>query len=125
MLRAFGAEVILTPGSEGMDGAIRVAEEMAAGDKNIFIPQQFKNPANPDVHRRTTAAEIWRDTDGRIDFLVAGVGTGGTITGAGEELKRLKQDLQCIAVEPADSAVLSGNPLRTTPHPRDRRWFYP
>jgi cysteine synthase A len=115
LLRAFGAEVILTPGSEGMDGAIRVAEEMAAGDKNIFIPQQFKNPANPDVHRRTTAAEIWRDTDGRIDFLVAGVGTGGTITGAGEELKRLKPELQCIAVEPADSAVLSGNPRG--PHP--------
>ncbi len=87
LLRAYGADLILTPGPEGMDGAIRKAEEMAASDPRYFVPQQFKNPANPEIHRRTTAEEIWRDTDGKIDFLVSGVGTGGTITGTGEVLK--------------------------------------
>jgi len=108
LLRAYGAELVLTPGSEGMDGAIRKAEEMAAEDKHYFIPQQFKNPANPDVHRKTTAEEIWRDTDGEVDFLVAGVGTGGTITGVGEVLKSRKPSFKVIAVEPDGSPVLSG-----------------
>ncbi len=108
LLRAYGAELILTPGSEGMAGAIRKAEEMAAADARYFIPQQFENPANPEVHRRTTAEEIWRDTDGQVDILVAGVGTGGTITGTGEVLKSHKPSLQVIAVEPDASPVLSG-----------------
>jgi len=108
LLRAYGAELVLTPGSEGMDGAIRKAEEMAAEDKHYFIPQQFKNPANPDVHRKTTAEEIWRDTDGEVDFLVAGVGTGGTITGVGEVLKSRKPSFKVIAVEPDSSPILSG-----------------
>jgi len=108
LLRAYGAELVLTPGSEGMDGAIRKAEEMAAKDSHYFIPQQFKNPANPDVHRKTTAEEIWRDTDGEVDFLVAGVGTGGTITGVGEVLKSRKPSFKVIAVEPDGSPVLSG-----------------
>jgi len=108
LLRAYGAELVLTPGSEGMDGAIRKAEEMAAEDKHYFIPQQFKNPANPEVHRKTTAEEIWRDTDGEVDFLVAGVGTGGTITGVGEVLKSRKPSFKVIAVEPDGSPVLSG-----------------
>jgi cysteine synthase A len=115
LLRAYGAELILTPGSEGMPGAIRRAEELAAGDPRYFIPQQFKNPANPEVHRRTTAEEIWRDTDGKADILVAGVGTGGTITGVGEVIRARKPSFQCIAVEPAASAVLSGGPKG--PHP--------
>ncbi|MGB9641542.1 MAG: cysteine synthase A [Anaerolineales bacterium] len=110
LLRAFGAELILTPGSEGMSGAIRKAEELAAQDGRYFIPQQFKNPANPEIHRLTTAEEIWRDTDGNADMLVAGVGTGGTITGVGEVLKARKPDFKVIAVEPAGSAVLSGKP---------------
>ena len=108
MLRAYGAELILTPGSEGMLGAIRKAEQLAEGDSRYLILQQFNNPANPDVHRRTTAEEIWRDTDGRVDILVAGVGTGGTITGVGEAIKARKPGFQCIAVEPDSSAVLSG-----------------
>jgi len=108
LLRAYGAELVLTPGSEGMAGAIRQAEEMAAADQRYFIPQQFKNPANPDVHRRTTAEEIWRDTDGKADILVAGVGTGGTITGVGEVLKTRKPSFRCVAVEPDGSPVLSG-----------------
>jgi cysteine synthase A len=108
LLRAYGAELILTPGSEGMDGAIRKAEEMAASDPHYFIPQQFKNPANPEIHRRTTAEEIWRDTDGKVDFLVAGVGTGGTITGIGEVLKSRKPSFKVVAVEPDASPVLSG-----------------
>jgi cysteine synthase A len=108
LLAAFGAQIILTPGSEGMTGAVRKAEEIAKGDKRYFMPQQFKNPANPQVHRRTTAKEIWNDTDGRIDILVAGVGTGGTITGVAEAIKRKKPDFKVIAVEPKDSAVLSG-----------------
>lgn len=108
LLRAYGAELVLTPGSEGMRGAIRKAEEMAAADARYFIPQQFENPANPAVHRRTTAEEIWRDTDGLVDILVSGVGTGGTITGVGEVLKARKPSCQIVAVEPADSPVLAG-----------------
>lgn len=108
LLRAYGAELILTPGSEGMPGAIRKAEELAASDKRYFMPQQFKNPANPEIHRRTTGQEIWRDTDGTVDFVVAGVGTGGTITGIGEALKANKPTVKMIAVEPDASPVLSG-----------------
>lgn len=108
LLRAYGAELILTPGDEGMPGAIEKAQAMAAADDNYFIPQQFENGANPEVHRRTTAEEIWRDTDGEVDVLVAGVGTGGTITGIAEVLKARKESFQAIAVEPADSPVLSG-----------------
>ena len=108
LLRAFGAELILTPGSEGMDAAISLAKEMAANDPRVFVPQQFENPANPEIHRRTTAQEILRDTDGEIDYFVAGVGTGGTITGVGEVLKMSNPDLKVIAVEPIDSPVLSG-----------------
>jgi cysteine synthase A len=115
LLRAYGAELILTPGSEGMAGAIRKAEEMVAADPRCFVPQQFKNPANPEIHRQTTAEEIWRDTDGKIDLFVAGIGTGGTITGVGEVLKARKPSLRCIAVEPADSPVLSGG--SRGPHP--------
>ena len=115
LLRAFGAELVLTPGSEGMGGAIRKAEEMAAADSRYFIPQQFENPANPDIHRKTTAEEIWRDTDGRVDFLVAGVGTGGTITGVGEVIKARKPSFKAIAVEPDGSPVLSGG--QKGPHP--------
>ena len=108
LFMAYGAELILTPGAEGMKGAIRRAVEMAANDSRYFIPQQFENPANPDVHRRTTAEEIWRDTDGQADILVAGVGTGGTITGVAEVLKARKPGFKTIAVEPAGSPVLSG-----------------
>ena len=115
LLKAYGAELILTPGSEGMPGAIKKAEELAAGDPRYFIPQQFKNPANPEIHRRTTAEEIWRDTDGKADFLVSGVGTGGTITGVGEVIKPRRPSFKCIAVEPDASAVLSGGPKG--PHP--------
>ena len=115
LLRAFGAELVLTPGSEGMFGAIQKAEELAASDPRYFIPQQFTNPANPEIHRRTTAEEIWRDTDGRADILVAGVGTGGTITGVGEVIKARKPSFQVIAVEPDASPVLSGG--QKGPHP--------
>src|SRR5512137_1873802 len=115
LLRAYGAELILSPGSEGMPGAIRRAEELAATDSRYFIPQQFENPANPDIHRRTTAEEIWRDTDGQVDFLVAGVGTGGTITGVAEVIKARKPTFKAIAVEPDASPVLSGGPKG--PHP--------
>jgi len=115
LLRAYGAELVLTPGAERMPGAIRKAEEMAAADPRYFIPQQFENPANPEVHRRTTAEEIWRDTDGKADMLVSGIGTGGTITGVGEALKARKPSFRCIAVEPDASAVLSGGPAG--PHP--------
>ncbi len=108
LLRAYGAELILTPGSEGMPGAIKRAEEMAAADPHYFIPQQFKNPANPEIHRQTTAEEIWRDTDGQADILVAGIGTGGTITGVGEVIKARKPSFRCVAVEPDASPVLSG-----------------
>jgi cysteine synthase A len=115
LLRAYGADLVLTPGSEGMNGAIRTAEEMAAADSRYFIPQQFKNPANPEIHRKTTAAEIWRDTDGKVDILVSGIGTGGTITGVGEVIKARKPSFQAIAVEPDASPVLSGGPKG--PHP--------
>jgi len=108
LLKALGAELVLTPGAEGMKGAIRKAEELAAEIPNSFIPQQFNNPANPAMHRRTTAEEIWRDTDGEVDVFVAGVGTGGTITGVGEVLKARKPSVKVVAVEPADSPVLSG-----------------
>jgi cysteine synthase A len=108
LLRAYGAELVLTPGPEGMLGAIRRAEQIVAEDPNCFMPQQFNNPANPEVHRRTTAEEIWRDTDGKVDILVAGVGTGGTITGVGEVIKQRKPGFQVIAVEPDASPVLSG-----------------
>jgi cysteine synthase A len=115
LLRAYGAELILTPGPDGMGGAIRKAEELAAADSRYFVPQQFKNPANPEIHRRTTAEEIWRDTDGKVDFLVSGVGTGGTITGVGEVIKSRKPSFKAIAVEPDASPVLSGGPKG--PHP--------
>lgn len=115
LLRAYGAELVLTPGGEGMPGAIRRAEEMAASDSRYFIPQQFQNPANPEIHRKTTAEEIWRDTDGEADFLVSGVGTGGTITGVGEAIKARKPSFKCIAVEPDASPVLSGG--QKGPHP--------
>lgn len=116
LLRAFGAELILTPGPEGMGGAIRKAEELAASDpQKYFMPQQFQNAANPQIHRQTTAEEIWRDTDGQVDILVSGVGTGGTITGVGEVLKARKPSVQVIAVEPDASPVLSGG--QKGPHP--------
>src|SRR5450631_2910968 len=115
LLRAYGAELILTPGPEGMPGAIRKAEELAAGDPHYFIPQQFENPANPAIHRATTAEEVWRDTDGKLDIFVAGVGTGGTITGVAEVIRERKPSVQLVAVEPAASPVLSGGPKG--PHP--------
>jgi len=115
LLRAYGAELLLTPGSEGMLGAIAKAEQLAASDSRYLIPQQFNNPANPEVHRRTTAEEIWADTDGRVDILVAGVGTGGTITGVGEVLKQRKPGFRCVAVEPAASPMLSQG--TKGPHP--------
>jgi cysteine synthase A len=108
LLKMFGARVILTSGNEGMSGAVRKAEEMARSDPRYFILQQFRNPANPEIHRKTTALEIWEDTDGKIDILVAGVGTGGTITGISEVIKRKKPELKTIAVEPENSPVLSG-----------------
>jgi cysteine synthase A len=110
LLRAYGADLVLTSGSEGMPGAIRKAEEMAAADEHYFVPQQFENPANPEVHRRTTAEEIWRDSDGKVDVIVAGIGTGGTITGIGEVIKEHKPDARCVGVEPDGSPVLSGGP---------------
>ena len=108
LLRGYGAELILTPGSEGMPGAIRKATEIAASDARYYMPQQFNNPANPEIHRQTTAEEIWRDTDGKVDIVVSGVGTGGTITGVGEVLKSRKDSVRMVAVEPDASAVLSG-----------------
>ena len=109
VIRAFGAELILTPAAEGAIGAVKRAEELVASDpKRYFMPQQFKSPANPEVHRRTTAEEIWRDTDGRADILVSGIGTGGTITGVGEAIKARKPSFKCVAVEPDASPVLSG-----------------
>ncbi|MGE5799347.1 MAG: cysteine synthase A [Syntrophaceae bacterium] len=108
LLQIFGAELVLTPGAEGMKGAVKKAEELAASTPNSFLPQQFNNPANPEIHRKTTAEEIWNDTDGKVDILVAGVGTGGTITGISEVIKKRKPSFKAIAVEPEDSPVLSG-----------------
>jgi cysteine synthase len=115
VLRGYGAELVLTPGAERIPGAIKKCLEMAAADPRYFIPQQFENAANPEVHRKTTAEEIWNDTDGKADILVSGIGTGGTITGVGEVLKKRKPSFQCIAVEPDASAVLSGG--QPGPHP--------
>ena len=108
LLKAFGAEIVLTPGAEGMRGAVNKAEELVKNTPNSFMPQQFKNPANPEIHRKTTAEEVWNDTDGKIDIFVSGVGTGGTITGVGEVIKKRKPSLKVVAVEPSDSPVLSG-----------------
>ena len=110
LLLGYGAELVLTPAAEGMAGAVRRAETLVASTPNAWMPQQFNNPANPEIHRRTTAVEIWQDTDGAIDILVGGVGTGGTITGAGQVLKALKPGLQVVAVEPAESPILAGGP---------------
>ncbi len=115
LLRAYGAELVLTPASEGMAGAIHRAEELVASNPRYYMPDQFKNPANPEIHRKTTAEEIWRDTDGKVDFLVAGVGTGGTITGVAEVIKARKPSFKAIAVEPEASPVLSGG--QKGPHP--------
>ncbi|SHE51940.1 cysteine synthase [Ferrithrix thermotolerans DSM 19514] len=115
LLRAYGAELILTPGSQGMGGAIQKAEELVKSNSNYFMPQQFENPANPEIHRKTTAEEIWRDTDGKVDFVVAGVGTGGTISGISEVIKAKKPSFRAVAIEPAESPVLSGG--AKGPHP--------
>ena len=120
LLRMLGAEIVLTPGPEGMPGAIRRAESLLKETPNSFIPQQFNNPANPEIHRQTTAVEIWDDTDGKVDFIVAGVGTGGTITGVSEVIKKKKPSFKAIAVEPVDSPVMtqtkSGQPVKPGPH---------
>src|SRR5579884_2182901 len=120
LLKAFGAEIVLTPAAQGMPGAVRRAEELVKTTPNAFMPQQFKNPANPEIHRRTTAEEIWRDSDGKVDILVSGVGTGGTITGCGEVLKGRKPSVRMVAVEPVNSPVISQlrrkEPLRPGPH---------
>ncbi len=120
MLKALGAELVLTPAAEGMPGAVRRAEELCAENKNYHMPQQFKNPANPEIHRKTTAEEIWRDTDGQVDILVSGVGTGGTITGVSEVIKSRKPTFKSIAVEPANSPVITqrkaGQPLQPGKH---------
>ncbi|MBN2058358.1 MAG: cysteine synthase A [Candidatus Saganbacteria bacterium] len=110
LLKAFGAEIVLTEGAKGMQGAIDKAEELLKTTRNSFMPQQFKNPANPEAHRQTTAEEIWQDTEGKVDIFVAGVGTGGTLTGVGEALKKKKKSIKIVAVEPSASAVLSGDP---------------
>jgi cysteine synthase A len=115
LFRAYGAELILTPGSEGMPGAVAKAEELAASDPKYLLTQQFSNPANPQIHRETTAEEIWRDTDGKVDILISGVGTGGTITGVGEVIKERKPEFRVVAVEPSTSPVLSGG--SKGPHP--------
>jgi len=120
LIKAFGAEIVLTPATQGMPGAVSKAEEIVKGHPNAFMPQQFKNPANPEIHRKTTAEEIWRDTDGRVDILVCGVGTGGTITGCGEVLKSRKPGVQVVAVEPVNSPVITQfrahQPLKPGPH---------
>jgi len=120
LLKALGAQIVLTPAGEGMPGAIRKAEQLLGEIKNSFMPQQFKNPANPQIHRETTAEEIWRDTDGQADILISGVGTGGTITGVGEVIKARKPEFRCIAVEPTNSPVITqkraGQPLKPAPH---------
>lgn len=115
LLAAFGAEIVLTPGAEGMQGAVRRAEELSRSIPNAYMPQQFENPANPGIHARTTAVEIWRDTAGQVDVLVAGVGSGGTLTGIAGHLKSLRPELLAVAVEPEESPVLSGGPA--APHP--------
>jgi cysteine synthase len=115
LLRAYGAELVLTPGKDGMPGAIAKAEELAKSDQRYFVPQQFENPANPAIHRATTAEEVWKQTDGKIDFFISGVGTGGTITGVAQVIKERKPDAKFIAVEPAASPVLSGG--QKGPHP--------
>jgi cysteine synthase len=120
MLKALGAELVLTPAAEGMPGAVRKAEELVAQNKNYFMPQQFKNPANPEIHRKTTAEEIWKDTDGQVDIVVSGVGTGGTITGVGEVLKKRKPGVKMVAVEPVNSPVITqrrnGEPIKPGRH---------
>lgn len=120
MLKGLGAELVLTPAAEGMPGAVRMAEQMASDDSRYFVPQQFKNPANPEIHRKTTAEEIWRDTEGSVDIVVSGVGTGGTITGVGEALKSRNPEVRIVAVEPAASPVitqhLAGEPLQPGKH---------
>jgi cysteine synthase A len=120
VLRQLGAELVLTPAPEGMRGAVRRAEELVAQTPGAFMPQQFRNPANPEIHRRTTAEEIWRDTDGAVDIVIAGVGTGGTITGVGQVLKERKPSVRCVAIEPTDSPVLTqtrgGQELKPGPH---------
>lgn len=108
LLKALSAQLVLTPGSEGMKGAIKKAQELAAENPNSIIPQQFENPANPEIHRKTTAEEIWRDTDGNVDIFIAGVGTGGTVTGVGEALKKKNPNIKIVAIEPNDSPVISG-----------------
>ncbi|HXO54991.1 MAG TPA: cysteine synthase A [Mycobacterium sp.] len=115
LLRAYGAELVLTPGKDGMPGAIAKAEELAKSDQRYFVPQQFENPANPAIHRATTAEEVWKQTDGKIDFFISGVGTGGTITGVAQVIKERKPEAKFIAVEPAASPVLSGG--QKGPHP--------
>jgi cysteine synthase A len=120
LIKAFGAEIVLTPAAEGMPGAVRRAEELSKGTPNSFIPQQFQNPANPEIHRKTTALEIWNDTEGKVDIVVCGVGTGGTITGCGEVLKKKKPSVQMVAVEPTNSPVIQQTrekqALRPGPH---------
>jgi cysteine synthase A len=120
LLRALGSDLVLTPAAEGMPGAIRAANKLSEETPNSFIPQQFMNPSNPEIHRKTTAEEIWKDTDGKADILVSGIGTGGTITGVGEVLKKRKPGFKCIAIEPADSPVITqtreGNPVKPGPH---------
>ena len=125
LLRGYGAELILTPGPDGMGGAIKKAEELAASDPRYLLLQQFNNPANPEIHRRTTAEEIWRDTEGKVDILISGVGTGGTITGVAEVLKAKKPSFKAIAVEPDSSPVLSGGAKGAAPDPGNRRRFRP
>jgi cysteine synthase A len=120
VLKALGAELVLTPAAEGMKGAISKAAEIAQAEKNVFVPQQFENPANPEIHRRTTAQEIWADTEGQVDILISGVGTGGTITGVAEVIKARKSSFKAIAVEPAQSPILTqtlaGAELKPGPH---------
>jgi cysteine synthase A len=117
VLKALGAELVLTPAAEGMPGAIRKAEELVAATPGSYMPQQFRNPANPEIHRRTTAEEIWNDTDGKADILVAGIGTGGTITGVGEVIKSRKPEFRCVAVEPEDSPIITQTRAGQTPKP--------
>jgi cysteine synthase A len=121
VLKALGAELMLTPAAEGMKGAINKAAEIAANEKNSFVPQQFDNPANPEIHRRTTAEEIWNDTDGKADFVISGVGTGGTITGVAEVIKGRKPSFQAIAVEPAQSPVLTQTLAGQKPEPKPHK----